>query len=156
MNNYKLKYKGRGIIIYVNDEVIDIWEKHKQLTPERHESFGVLIGTCSCDMKEFWIESVTTPRQNDTSSRYGFYLKDKYHQEKVNTHFVNSMRQEIYLGTWHTHPEEHPNPSNVDITDWKKCIKRNKDRTMLFFIIGISEIRVYVHTGKVFESLTVI
>jgi integrative and conjugative element protein (TIGR02256 family) len=40
-----------------------------------------------------------------------------------------------YLGEWHTHPEEKPIPSFLDISEWRKICSARKER-MIFVIVG--------------------
>ena len=155
MDSYNLKYQGKGINIYVHQNVLDIWQEYRQVESGSHESFGVLIGSFSCDMTEFWIESVTVPCPDDTSSRYSFFLKDKCHQQAVNKSFELSKGKSIYCGTWHTHPEKYPLPSSTDLKDWKKCIKRNQDRLLFFLIIGTDEMCLFKYSNDSFERLII-
>ena len=74
----------------------------------------------------------------DVQCRSRFELKDPGHQRTVDKLFERSNGSEIYLGTWHTHPEQIPCPSRVDKSDWRACLKRNKDRSLIFVIAGIA------------------
>jgi integrative and conjugative element protein (TIGR02256 family) len=39
------------------------------------------------------------------------------------------------VGEWHSHPEESPSPSSIDIRSWKE-ITRDRAAPMAFMIIG--------------------
>ena len=42
-----------------------------------------------------------------------------------------------YLGEWHTHPEDHPQPSGLDRLEWIRLSARRLDkRPMLAVIVG--------------------
>lgn len=44
----------------------------------------------------------------------------------------------IYLGDWHSHPEDDPKPSCVDRRDWNRVLKRAvyEQDFLLFAIVG--------------------
>ena len=153
MDEYNTKFQGYGNTIYIHNNVIDIWLKYRQVKKEQHESFGVLIGSCSEDRAEYWVDLVTTPYEGDEGSRYAFLLQDGQHQQEVNDAFVSTHGQSVYLGTWHTHPQKNPDPSHIDIIDWRRCIARNKDRKLFFVIIGINEICLYTKSFFRFKKL---
>lgn len=152
MDSYHLKIHSKEVRIYIHDNVLSIWRSNRQLLPDSHESFGVLIGSCSYDKKEFWIESVTTPCPKDTRSRYSFHLKDMCHQKAVQKSYEIANGQSVYFGTWHTHPEKHPTPSLTDKEDWQQCIKRNKGRPLVFVIVGTDTICLYRYNDEELES----
>ena len=145
MNNYGTSFSGIGITIHFSDVVWNKWNENRQINSTDHECFGVLIGSCSIDLDEYWIESITTPFSQDNSSRFSFRLNDNKHQETVNQQFDSANGEQIYLGTWHTHPESHPTPSSIDTEDWQLCKKRNSGRRLFFVIVGTSETCVYSH-----------
>lgn len=154
MGNYQACFQGYGLKVNVDNTVLDIWHKHKQLKQNQHESFGVIIGSSNDDAKEYWIESVTTPYPGDSSTRRSFHLKDSGHQVEANKAFESTQGISGYIGTWHTHPESDPTPSWLDKRDWKKCAFRNQDRRLLFVIVGIKASYLYVKVGHQFVGLT--
>lgn len=131
-------------MLNVNASVEAEWKSHRQLRPRSLESFGVMIGTQTENVGEYWIEEVTTPYSNDTATRSSFRLRDKRHQKAVDRAFESSNGSSIYIGTWHTHPEGIPTPSSVDKTDWLACIRRNPGRKIFFAIVGTREVRIFV------------
>jgi [CysO sulfur-carrier protein]-S-L-cysteine hydrolase len=143
MKNNGAEFSGSGLKIHFPESVWNKWKEKRQKGTKDYESFGVLIGSSSLELKEFWIESVTTPYQNDKSSRHSFHLKDKKHQKSVDLAFDSANGELIYLGTWHTHPEKYPTPSAIDLDDWHSCIKRNPGRKLFFVIVGTEEIYTF-------------
>jgi len=143
ISEYPEAYSNGKLTVHIHKDVIAIWHENKQYNHSDHEKFGVLIGSKSEYLDEYWIESVTSPFTNDESSTHSFLLKDAQHQKKVDLMHESSNGECIYLGTWHTHPELIPVPSNVDIKDWKRCVKQNKSRALFFFIVGMKETKIY-------------
>lgn len=66
------------------------------------------------------------PTVFDKQSRYNFNRSYKSAQNYINKKFEESKGEEIYLGEWHTHPEDVPIPSNTDVNDFNKTITKNK------------------------------
>ncbi len=137
----------------VCEEVSCVWHTHRQIKPGAVESFGVLMGTTSVDRREIWIEAVTTPMSLDRRSRYSFALRDPGHQRAVCEKFASTDNRTIYLGTWHTHLEPVPEPSDIDRNDWKKCLRANRGRPLAFVVVGTQEVRVFVRTRGKFRPL---
>lgn len=148
-----VQFDGYRRCIRIDEEVASVWVAHRQIELDADEACGVLVGTTSPDRKEMWIEAVTTPKRLDVRWRTGFRLLDPGHQEIVNEMFTNSKGSMIYLGTWHTHPEAKPEPSDIDKSDWQACHRRNWDRPLAFIIVGTEEVRVYVRWGQRFRRL---
>lgn len=146
-------FEGYGRWVIVCAEVAGVWHGHRQTEVTETESFGVLIGTTSVDRRETWIEAVTTPLPRDRCSRYSFALRDPGHQQAVSRKFASSDGRAIYLGTWHTHPEPVPNPSDIDRKDWVACQRANRGRPLAFVLVGTDVVRVFVRTRGRFKWL---
>lgn len=147
-------FEGYGRRVSVSQEVASIWHSYRQIKSDAVESFGVLMGTTSVERREIWIETVTTPMLLDQSSRFSFMLRDPGHQQSVCQNFASTDSRSIYLGTWHTHPEPVPEPSDIDKNDWIKCLRANRRRPLAFVIVGTEEVCVFVRTRRgIFKKL---
>ena len=111
------------------------------------------MGTTSVDCREIWIKAVTTPLPLDQRSRFSFVLLDPGHQRAVCRNFASSDSRAICLGTWHTHPEPVPKPSDVDRNDWLTCLRANRGRPLAFVLVGTEEVRVFVRSRGRFKAL---
>lgn len=140
-------------IVYVSEAVLCVWRDLKQDKNQSTEAFGVMIGGQNQDAFQFWIEACTTPFAKDVSTRSSFLLKDPRHQQSVEKHFRESKGTSGYLGTWHTHPEQIPSPSFVDLQDWHSCCARNLDRKLVFVIVGITHFCMYQRAGTKFKRI---
>lgn len=139
--------------IYLSEVLIDLWYSYRQMSRDRSEAFGALIGSQSADANEFWLEHCTTPQKEDSATRVNFSMRAPHHQKSVDSYYENSHGKLGYLGTWHTHPEATPIPSNIDITDWKKCIKRNPDRELVFVIVGQKDVCIFREVNGSFKRI---
>lgn len=143
-SEYPLAYNLEKVELNLHTRVIDTIQKSRQLSPRSKERFGVLIGTKSATRNAYWLEAVTAPAATDQSSRSSFLMQSPQHQAKLDARFSQSNGEQIYLGTWHTHPEVCPTPSSIDKRDWRQCQRRNRGRQLFFIIAGTEEIKVYI------------
>lgn len=132
------------VLIRINKLVMEIFQKHKQVN-DKDEACGVLIGTHEIDGSKINICFATEPDFKDKRGRCFFRIISSKHNEILQNRFKNSDNREVYLGTWHTHPEDDPTPSRRDTDDWMKQYKANKHLfdIMVFVIVGRRAIRWY-------------
>lgn len=132
---------GRQLFLpkHLNDEL----STYKQVAPDSLESAGLLIGYYNQNGDAF-IDKFTTPNSSDIRTRTTFKLDSKAHQAEVNFAYKASEHLLGYIGTWHTHPQSKPTPSQVDKNDWKTHVGENEDRTLFFIVVGTNEIHAYM------------
>ena len=94
------------------------------------ESGGLLLGFTR--ENHFDIRDVTIPYRNDSSSRFSFVRRDKNH-----LNIFQSLRNKdiTYIGEWHTHLEDYPKPSIIDLREWD-LIKSTRLYPIVFMILG--------------------
>jgi len=134
-----------NIIFQVNNFV-----QNKSFIPE---SGGVLIGSQVIDKQDYILNIITVPQRNDIRKRYKYFRNKKYHQDIIDNIWLSSNGLSNYIGEWHTHPQELPEPSAKDINNWKKRIKHPTfylDR-LFFIILGTQHLRVW--TGARGDSI---
>lgn len=151
---FPLKFTHEVTELYLHENVLLAFKKAIQKQGD-NENFGIIIGSKSDGKETYWIEKITTPFPKDSSSFSSFVLKDPNHQLVVDHAFEYSNGRLGYLGTWHTHPESHPSPSEIDETDWVQCVSKNKDRQLFFFIIGRKEISAFKHAERKFLRMKI-
>lgn len=139
--------------IHISEELLGIWRDKRQLSKNSHEAFGVLIGSQSECASEFWLETCTSPQQQDSATRTSFNLRASHHQNVVDSYYKSSKGMLGYVGTWHTHPERTPMPSFIDITDWRECCRRNPDRRLIFAIIGQMDMCIFRESKGMFNCI---
>lgn len=151
--DYPVHYAGLGRSVHIHRKVWLLWRSQRQIRLEAPETAGVLIGLSSKNKKTIWIQDSTIGTPFDEQSRHYFKLTDSIHQSMVNEAYEKSNGAQIYLGTWHTHPQDIPNPSHVDLDDWKHCVHRNPGRPLVFAVVGTEAVRLYSKWGNHFKSL---
>ena len=52
------------------------------------------------------------------------------------------MNTSMYVGEWHTHPQEIPIPSGQDIKNWKKLARKANSEVDIFFFVIIGTVNI--------------
>lgn len=149
-----IRFWGSTIELRVNKQVYACWLEHRQMNPKDTEQFGVLIGSRVEGEQSIWIDRCTTPQKKDISQRSFFVMKDTTHQQIIDKAFEQSSGELGYIGTWHTHPQNAPEPSSIDLNDWEKCTQRNPDRQLVFVIVGNKQVNLYIKINGDLEVAT--
>ena len=138
-------YRRSGRFLVIGADAKTILLKHRQLTADSKESGGILLGRLIEKSEDVVIDEVTLPYVGDKRGRYFFFRKRKSAQQSVNTAWGASLHTRIYLGEWHTHPEDHPSPSITDLENWKRIgrIAIYEQEFLFFIIIGIKTIAAW-------------
>lgn len=122
-------------ILQINGEVLKELCTFKQIEQKSTEAGGVLLGRKLQNSNNLVIDEITTPSSKDIRKRF-YFKRDKHiHQKVIDERWISSNNTENYIGEWHTHAEDNPTPSNVDINDWKRRIK--EDQLFLDFLVSI-------------------
>ena len=76
-----------------------------------------------------------------------YYKKGNYAEAQK---ILNSLHDKyagemLYLGTWHSHPEDMPSPSGLHISEWDKIVEKNDQQIPnVFAIVGRKESCIFV------------
>lgn len=147
---FRLSNNGR---IKLSDNAITIMHQYRQDDEKLNESGGVLLGRFIRESKDIIIDEVTTPMHGDKQTRYTFKRLSPLHQVIINERWIKCSGTCNYLGEWHTHPEDDPEPSGVDIKDWKRKLKKDQfsSRYLYFIIVGIKKVNVWEADRRTLE-----
>lgn len=118
--------------IYKN--VIDKMNVYIQDERNKPESGGILMGYM-LNNNVFAINEISVPNKLDKSSRFNFTRSKVAAQSIINEAFKNSNGKQIYLGEWHTHPEDYPSPSSLDCKSIKLQFTGNILNSPVIFMI---------------------
>lgn len=149
-----MEIKISDLTIVFSDSVLAIMRQHIQTQSSAPEQGGILLGRAY--KNQFVIEKISTPTELDKCSRYNFERHRLSAQIVVNYEYFNSNGQIMYLGEWHTHPEDKPTPSAIDLKMIKSQLTKNKIEVacLLLVIKGRQKTFVGVQTDKDFKSTT--
>nr|WP_321452618.1 Mov34/MPN/PAD-1 family protein [uncultured Carboxylicivirga sp.] len=136
------------INIKITRTALNVIEKHKQIKRRAKESGGILLGQVIGN--DVFILKASTPNKFDKASRHSFDCNKDAAQVIINYEFMNSGQKTIYIGEWHTHPENYPNPSGVDnkmiIQQYFK--NRINEPFLILLIQGLKGIYIAIFDGK--------
>lgn len=127
--------------------IIDKFLEFKQDTHEKPESGGCLIGYY-LDEYSFVLTDITVPTKYDHSSRFNFTRSKMSIQDTLSTLFIESFGKKIYLGEWHTHPQNLPIPSTLDNLSIIKQAKFNQLNSDTIFMIIIGNTGFHISLVK--------
>jgi len=119
--------------ILIKDKVMVKLGEYRQKFLDSNEAGGLLLGFRRGPHLE--IIDLTEPYPNDVRHRTSFYRCDPLHEIYAQKMWSKSKRTIDYLGEWHTHPEQNPSPSGLDVNEWKKLMVARKF-SMVFLILG--------------------
>lgn len=98
----------------VTVEAVEVLQSMRQMSG--NENGGILLGS-EIEEQHYRINRVSEPCMLiDRSSKYGCIRDAKKANEVIKREYESSNHKRVYFGEWHTHPENKPTPSNVDIT----------------------------------------
>lgn len=128
--------------VKIKNEVIEVMKSYKQLKTTDYESGGMLIGYEVLN-GDVIIEYATTPYSRDKRSRYSFHRKDKKHNNVLKTIWEKECQIHIYIGEWHTHPENYPDYSKQDEKNWIQIGGKMDKKKFIHIIVGNKSIGVW-------------
>ncbi len=131
--------------ILISTDVFERMSKYCQHGTASNESGGLILGYRRGPHLE--VIDITVPLPNDISRRAYFERCDYGHESYAHERWVKSNKMIDYLGEWHTHPEDIPNPSLLDRREWLK-LTRLRVSSLFFLIIGTSGVWVGVGHEK--------
>lgn len=114
------------------------------------ESGGILLGRFIKGTNDIVLDAMTEPKEFDTQEPYFFRREKEPHQTIINTYWKETKGTGHYLGEWHTHPENYPQPSSTDFKNWIVLLQTASyyGTALIYIIIGIKEIVVYQGSNK--------
>lgn len=139
---FMLSNKGH---IKLGEAVIEKIRSFEQHGKDDTEAGGVLLGRFVVESKDIIVDTVSVPMSGDKRTRYSFHRGAKMHQRVIDEEWKRTNGTCHYLGEWHTHPEQYPDPSGKDISNWKTHLNRDifSSRYLYFIIVGTREIGMW-------------
>lgn len=138
--------------IVISGNVLNKMSNYIQWRRNDPESGGILTG--EVHEKKIVIFDCSEPNNYDAQSRYNFLRSKKGAQLFLNDKFLKSGGREVYLGEWHTHPENLPTPSNIDIVNFQESIKVSfiNSKNLLMIIMGLKGVYLRVYKKGQFKN----
>jgi integrative and conjugative element protein (TIGR02256 family) len=121
-------------LVTLTDEVTRQIQRFTEPPESSLEAGGILLGSYRGPHIE--VVQCTLPMRKDARTRFGFVRRDPGHQRAADSAWRASGRTINFVGEWHTHPEDHPRPSNVDRNTWLEQMRRRNPNPLFFLIAG--------------------
>jgi integrative and conjugative element protein (TIGR02256 family) len=128
---------------------------YRQLSRRDAEAGGLILGRLVVESTDLIVDEVTEPTKVDRKGRFFFIRRRRAAQCRVNQAWFDSNGTLNYLGEWHSHPEDDPTPSNVDIENWHRISSqaRFEQDFLIFAIVGRQRTRLW-ELGKSSRELS--
>jgi integrative and conjugative element protein (TIGR02256 family) len=146
MLEYKLSDESNLVI---SDEVIAHLLKHRQLHIWSREAGGQLFATF--DGTDVTVHKVTGPRRTDRRGRRHYEPDRAAENAEITKMHADGLH---FVGDWHTHPEDRPKPSVLDVKSLGECVRRSSHQLKVFFLIVVGRnappegFHISIHDGR--------
>ena len=125
-----------------------------QVQTSGNEQAGILIGS-EIGNHAYRINKASEPCGiKQKAFNIGCVRDAKKANDIIIAEFEKSNGTRIYLGEWHTHPEDYPSPSYVDINSIKSIIETGDipAEGVFLIIIGLKQIYYgFYYNGKLYD-----
>ena len=124
---------GSSQSLIISDGVLEHFHKHRQAKLWHREAGGHLFASVDGDFIE--VVAATGPRRGDLRGRFSFAFRRKSAQTIVDQQFAKDRH---YVGDWHTHPQDRPTPSAIDLSTMQSRFHDTDHglKGMVFCIVG--------------------
>ena len=116
---YPIGTSGQALIF--SAEVVGCFKRHQQLRWWQREAGGQLFARF--EESGIHIVESTGPRRTDWRSRTSYKPDRVAEQLEIDERFRNGLH---FVGDWHTHPEDLPRPSPIDLTSTADGFHRSR------------------------------
>lgn len=141
--------------IKVNNTLLQIMRQYIQFTHSDTEAGGILVGRENISDSNLIIEHISTPLPNDIRTRCRYIRKDEGHIDFYNQLYRDTNGIYAYVGEWHTHPEDVPRYSIIDLKNWKRIAKEHPMDKQYHFIIGRQQIAIWEMNKKQIKPILI-
>ncbi len=141
------------VLLSINETVYNKFLEYMKNYNFTIESGGIIAGTLEPSYKRIVATDITEPQVQDRCSAFAYKRSKFGHQEIMDSLWENSKNSKTYIGEWHTHNQQVPQPSFIDRRNWLNISRRRQNSNWLFFIIiGTKQIGVWtISNGKIVE-----
>jgi integrative and conjugative element protein (TIGR02256 family) len=113
-----LPFVEQGAKLLVEPRLIARLSTYRQTVETASESGGILMGYRRG--VHIHVTECTFPHQFDRQSRLRYFRHAGYHHRIAVQRWYETGETLDYVGEWHTHPEDAPVPSSIDVFHWRQ------------------------------------
>jgi len=130
--------------IVLADEVLEYLSRFRQVSG-RDEAGGQLFAKYENDSL-INVVRATGPSIADRRTRFRFVARRWREQIEINCMYRRGLH---YVGDWHTHPQDFPEPSQHDIASIVDCYRKSRKsiRGFLLVIVGLKPFPAGLYVG---------
>lgn len=137
---------GTEHLVYLGQQPLEVFSRYIQQGIDSKEAGGILLGHVRGEHLE--IIEATEPSFWDKRFRFLFERMPYFHHRLAMKRWKESNGLVRYIGEWHTHPENYPSPSSIDLKEWQILAADRVDgRPLLALIVGCKDIHVEYMSG---------
>lgn len=148
---YSNPFDRKNSRVLVEDSVLRDVSAYRQVERAATEAGGILLGYRRD--AHLHVVMATAPGPSDTRSKFRFCRDDESHARIALSEWTKSGETMDYIGEWHTHPQSQPQPSTLDLSEWRNICTRRKE-AMVFVIQGTLGTWVGVGFGRAIREST--
>jgi len=132
---YRFKIDNTILTVELSDPVLAHFHKHAQHSDGSPEAGGQLFANITKDGSHWFVSSATGPRSSDKRSRFLFRPDRRIEQREIRAEFEQGKH---YVGDWHTHPQQTPQPSVSDTRSMGEIFEKSIHQLpgILMIIVG--------------------
>ncbi|WP_319478568.1 Mov34/MPN/PAD-1 family protein [Marispirochaeta aestuarii] len=118
------------------------------------ESGGLLFAEFK--LPEIHIADISVPYENDIKRMFLFIPDQKHQQHVIKKKFQKGLH---FVGEWHTHPQNHPEPSQLDIYSMRDSFRSSSHELNYFIMLILGNTKdfdrswVSIHNGETYIKL---
>lgn len=135
---------GSGQTLILSDTVVKRLKRYRQMHNRQREAGGQLFARF--DGPRIFVEEATGPRRSDRRTRTSYTPSRFAEQREINSRYKRGLH---YIGDWHTHPEEIPSPSMIDVRSIDDCVAKSEHSLngFILIVVGTAEPPDGFHTA---------
>jgi len=126
---------GSSQVLEFSPPVLRIFNKYNQSNGHL-EAGGLLFA--KINLPNVIVKEATVPHELDNRSRYGFSPCKLIQHEIIQNRFSLGLH---FIGEWHTHPEEFPTPSSLDIFSMSDSFVKSKHELNYFVLVIVGSVK---------------
>jgi integrative and conjugative element protein (TIGR02256 family) len=140
--------------IEVKEDVIEAL--NKKSSNNIVEDCGVFVGSITND-GNIRVSKISPSCSLQSSATNRSCIRDiKPANQFIKNEFEESNHTRIYIGEWHTHPEDIPTPSFVDVRSIHDIFEKAKRKYLIVAIVGYNDIYWGCYDGKAMRKVEVV
>ncbi len=152
-----LKYPlpNTGGVLEISAGVLETLTRYRQTSGRTLEAGGQLFARFSG--RRVILEEATTPGRGDRRTRFSFWPSRLRERREIRSRFLKGLH---YVGDWHTHAQNRPEPSELDLESMADCFTKSRHELIEFVLIIVGTVdppdglSASLHSGDAVITLT--